>query len=343
MSSEIDWQFPEFSVLKNSNFAEIKSLSWNLCGDALLKDNTEYPLKIYPLYIQAERGYIRSSSETELSPDLQVVRAFLCDKANMGFITDVEEDTINERRDVAIVGYFINQARANQALKIASKKLSSLKTENPLTAHVGEYLELNAAPPSLDIITQQAKLTKEQAQVLLSIDHYTDIGITFDVILPTYLPNQFELQLIEVGERADLPTYISQDLSDQLIKVLKGDSFAPMYKVNYQTPDNSCFFSLSGTVGWGGADPKDLQYAEVNSPIFGRFLIKYINFDQISKEPIIDSDYLILATKLGSSQVYSFSSYGPGCKNIISLSEAIKIIESVQYLRHPLYRISEKR
>ncbi|XQQ05759.1 MAG: hypothetical protein EDM05_66680 [Leptolyngbya sp. IPPAS B-1204] len=292
----------------------------NFCGDALPTNRSDYPLKVYPLYIKSESQEWSWSREPVQA--LVEVRAKFCPHAHMGYIRIGEEDSGNYSTSAAILGYFTSESNAKQTLDKLNDQLASRKIASLATADIGPPIVLEDLPSSTEAVAQKAKLSSEQSQTLLALDRYSDMGLTFDVIVPTYIPENYTLKSVEAAARPS---------SGNLM-------FEPRYQVTYQSPDDSCFV-VSGATGRGGAGAEDVQYAEADSPILGRVTLMYIDFVQETKKSFLSFKNFQLPTKWGGSQLYSL--WDGNCRRTLSLKEAVKVIESMEYLNHPLNRTSK--
>jgi hypothetical protein len=305
----------------DDSFSNTDAQDFDLCGDTLPSDPSSYPLEVYPLYI--EYASYDWSQSTETIPELIDIRESFCPNANMGYIRGgeaiSEDDPI---LDVAILGYFINPSQAQKALASLEDGLVKLKSENKgtnlVSAHLGGPIRLKELPDSSENIGRRARLSEQQIQDLLSIDVHGDIGITVDILVPTYIPEGYEVHSITAFRQGE----------DEW-------GFAPSYEIVYRSPGDSCF-RVDGFTSTGGAGAEDVQYAEAFSPILGKVTLMYIDFVQERNGPFLNLKYFSYPTRFGGSQLYDFGS--ADCTDTLSLNEAVKVVESLQYLRHPLHR-----
>ncbi|QYO62059.1 hypothetical protein [Leptolyngbya sp. 7M] len=290
----------------------------DFCGDVSPTNRSNYPLKVYPLYIKSESQ--EWSWSREAVPALVEVRTKFCPRAHMGYIRIGEEDTGNYSTSAAILGYFTNESKAKQASDQLNEQLASQKVASLDIAHIGLPIVLEDLPSSTEAVAQKAKLSSEQTKTLLAVDRYRDMGLTFDVIVPTYIPDDYALKSVDA---------VARPASGNL-------AFEPRYQLTYQSPDDSCFV-VSGATGRGGAGAEDVQYAEADSPILGRVTLMYIDFVQETKKSFLSFKNFQIPTKWGGSQLYSL--WDGNCRRTLSLKEAVKVVESMEYLNHPLNRV----
>jgi len=304
----------------DDSFSNTDAQDFDLCGDTLPPDPSSYPLEVYPLYI--ESSSFDWASSTESVSELVDVRENLCPDAHMGRIFVGESSENSPTSDAAILGYYFEQNQAQKALASLEEKLTELKSDNKgdnLTgAYLGGPIELDEPPASPEIVGEKARLSEQQIQDLLAIDVHSDIGITVDILVPTYVPEGYEVQSIDAFRQGE----------DEW-------GFAPSYEIVYRSPNDSCF-RVNGVTLTGGAGAEDVQYAEALSPILGKVTLMYIDFVQERNGPFLNLKYFSYPTRFGGSQLYDFGS--ADCTDTLSLNEAVKVVESLQYLRHPLHR-----
>ncbi|WP_017721568.1 hypothetical protein [Kamptonema formosum] len=225
---------------------------------------------------------------------LNLVRSKFCQDASY---------RLNGSRSI-LVGSIIGKERAEQLHKLLQKEFGS--------AEVGEPTVIKTKPPSSQSVANAAQLTSEQVEQLIALDKNNAQGIDVKIIVPTYIPAGFQAYRVEAED----------------------GHFGPNYSVTYRNYSNNTCFTMTGASGGFGAEPTNYQTVEVNSPALGRVTIEYTNFNQTFKRPYIGFKDFETAIVEGS-QLYLFSPYNSrtdGCSNIISFQEAVKVVESLQYL-----------
>ncbi len=288
----------------------------SLCGMPLSQRSNAYPLEVYPLYLESSSH--EWSWSQAAAPELIEVRELLCPNAHMGYIRGGPEGSENYLVSAVILGYVAGELQANKALEMLNAQLPILKSQEIIAATVGPAISLESLPSPLEVVAQRAKLSIDQAQALLEPDQYREIGLTFDVIVPTYIPEGYEVQSIEA---------VTRPANGYL-------AFAPEYSITYQSANDSCF-RIYGATGQGGAAAEDVQYATADSALLGAVTLIYINFVQERDGSFLSFEGFQLPTKWGGSQLYSFGD--AECSKTVSLNEAVKIVESFEYLNHPAY------
>ncbi|NES64617.1 MAG: hypothetical protein F6K24_04825 [Okeania sp. SIO2D1] len=163
-------------------------------------------------------------------------------------------------------------------------------------------------------IARSAKLTASQLKWLVSIDKKKiELGEKskksideFKVIVPTFIPPGFNVDDLEIIDN-------NSELS---------------YRIVYRNSNNSCFYLIK-TTNLKPRQPPDYgvkvwEVVEVDSPILGKVYLDYYQSGVISSQSCI---------RLRTSENIEFESpvWAQKCK-VISMQEAVKIIESLQYL-----------
>ena len=154
-------------------------------------------------------------------------------------------------------------------------------------------------------IAKSAKLTPSQVEKLISLSKNNKIGKKFQAIVPTYIPVGFQINELEaINNESELS-----------------------YRIVYRNILNNSCFHLIKAIHLKPRQPPDYsvnawETVEVDLPILGKVNLDYYKSDIISTQPCI---------KLRSSENIEFESPVGNC-NVISMQEAVKIVESLQYL-----------
>ena len=159
-----------------------------------------------------------------------------------------------------------------------------------------------------------AKLTASQVEKLIFLDKNNSMGIEFKVIVPTYIPPGFQMDRLTIEDSR---------------------VHGPSYQIIYRNANNFCF-SIKGASGEFGGGPTDSEIVEVDSPALGKVIVGYVKFSEVSNQSSI---FLTEAPIKKGSQGYLFlspavpylGSSGLKCRTI-TIQEAVKIVESLQYL-----------
>ncbi len=173
--------------------------------------------------------------------------------------------------------------------------------------------ESNSKTPISQELIKVAQLSQEQVGQLAKLDGQearSEFGKgIYKVILPGYLPSEFKLNnfTIENNRRAK-------------------------YDLGYRNSDGKCFSVGLYTPG-AGTDIHQYETIVVKSHALGHVPIEYTNFGKLSNQPLISlrEDPFEPLTKIKG---FFYSFYSPSNQNCnpISLEEARKIVESLEYL-----------
>ena len=147
----------------------------------------------------------------------------------------------------------------------------------------------------------------------------------FRVVLPGYIPSGFKLTKFSFKD----PNLESGVDSNEL-----------GYSLTYKDSNNICFrvgaFASRSTVSppIPPSHPLRVETIEAYSPIFGKLRLNYTGFDEYSNPSKIELDSLRHSS---GGYVYDFASrkrllYSEANCNTMELEEAVKVVESLQYL-----------
>lgn len=165
-------------------------------------------------------------------------------------------------------------------------------------------------------IAQAAKLTPEQVEQLESLKQNNPQAATFKFVVPTYIPDGFQVELLEAE-------VLEADAIDQ--------NGAFVYNLVYRNPQNVCFsIHSSSSNNWQDSFTSDYKTVEVNSKTLGKVVLNYTDFDGFTQGPYIGFKKPIWQR----NQKYTFES-GSGIfcnSDSISIEEAVKVVESFKYL-----------
>ncbi|HLO86189.1 MAG TPA: hypothetical protein VK203_14430 [Nostocaceae cyanobacterium] len=220
-----------------------------------------------------------------------------------------------------IIGFLVGCSGTNQDTTVQpvpkqQESEPTKVTESTKTPSNSELKQTDAPVLSRQAIAEAALLTREQVEQLVSHDKNNETGINFKVIVPTYVPSGFKIDKFEITKGTFGPDYNLEGYN---------------YKISYRNSNNLCFSIYSQGPG-GGGDPEGYETLTVSSPALGKVAIEYTKSDQIE-----EAQYIVVEMVRGilkGNHIYSFVSTNKkheSCK-IISLEEAVKIVESLQYL-----------
>ncbi len=226
---------------------------------------------------------------------------------NRVFRRDVNKESVE-------VAFFSTLDRANTFREIISSKFSSAEVGKSITIeptakdaidigtsrHFEKYQVSSVLFPQLDKskINQLRKLVGKKSKKIES----------FQVALPTYIPDGFYLENLAISD-------------------LNSIDYVITYTSRLRNP-TSCFL-LSGHSGGTGGTLTYFTSLNINSSALGNVRLEYSSFDRSGDISNLYFDKSIGDVNLSSKHYY----YMGSCKDGISLSEARKVIESVRFLK----------
>ncbi|HEY9692765.1 MAG TPA: hypothetical protein V6D15_11195 [Oculatellaceae cyanobacterium] len=198
-------------------------------------------------------------------------------------------------------------------LTIVSLAFASVPNMATASAKLNHSDQVNTPSDSRNKIQQStARFSPKQIQILKSVG--------MKIAVPTYIPSGFKIERLSNN-------------SDQYYKG---------YTVTYRRKDNSCF-SIEAITGGIGDEP-DLQHTlPYNSPLFGKGRLnygKYSDIDLRKQSPLSEMTTGWMEPKnfqafyrFNGANWYSSDKAKPKCNKDISPTEAVKVINSLQYLK----------
>ncbi|MEM6452682.1 MAG: hypothetical protein AAF703_20490 [Cyanobacteria bacterium P01_D01_bin.105] len=164
---------------------------------------------------------------------------------------------------------------------------------------------------SLESKADAAKLPIEAVTEIIKLDSSNQRGIPFKVVVPTYVPDGFEVSDI----------------------AYKDDRFGPSYKIQYLNADtNGCFEISAASGGFGGPTETFEQLVEIDSQALGKLTLGYTESHSISKQPLIAFETLTTPGTASAPQEYSFWSPSSADCTIVDFQEAEQVVESLIYV-----------
>ncbi len=209
-----------------------------------------------------------------------------------------------------LIGLLLGCNSTNQEATIKAASEVS-KPPKPKTTQLSE-----SQVKQKESIVQAAKLNYEQVKQLEFLKQNNPQYTSFKVVVPTYIPDGFQVQLLETE-------IIEADAIDQ--------NGAVVYNLVCRNPNNLCFsIHSSSSENWQNSSTSDYKNVEVDSKSLGKVVLNYTDFDGFTEGPYIGFKEPILQGK----QRYSFESGGGIICNSdsISIEEAVKVVESLEYL-----------
>ncbi|HLO86186.1 MAG TPA: hypothetical protein VK203_14415 [Nostocaceae cyanobacterium] len=290
VTSTLESQQASKSRVTEQNEFDSVSFPQESCGEKLPNDPKAYPIKYYPVFIDYS------------DDNLQSIKSKYCKDARKKLRKTTGKDAIQ-------VASFSSIERAKKFSKFMSEKLGSGEVGEPTVIEAKRTTEVIDAKAGFNLsVAKAAKLTPDQVEQLVSLDKNNEAGIDFKVIVPTHVPNGFQISNFEVRNTPD----------------------ETIYRIVYRNSSDFCF-SIEGNSGGWGSGPEEERSVEVLSPALGKVILGYTEFSAITKKPWIAFQG---APIIIGERGYFFNS--PENKeqncNTISLQEAIKIVESLQYL-----------
>ncbi len=176
---------------------------------------------------------------------------------------------------------------------------SNADSSTPINQNISSESKANAA-----------KLSSTQRQELLAVDKNNSQGIDVKIVVPTYVPPGFKVKNLTVDD---------------------DERFGPFYIITYHNDVGNCF-EISGASGGFGAGVEDYEIITVESKALGTVDLGLTQFDSLTNQPAIGFDQFSVKGVIPSQQEYSFRSSEKGECSVITLSEAAKIVESLDYL-----------
>ncbi|MEO1347998.1 MAG: hypothetical protein AAFW84_04245 [Cyanobacteria bacterium J06635_15] len=197
-------------------------------------------------------------------------------------------------------------------LEQASETVPSKSAESESSAESGNDIEgVEEEPSSLEGRADAAKLSSEAATELINLDNNNQRGIPFKVVVPTYVPEGFEV--------SDM-TY-------------EDGRFGPRYDIQYlNAATNECFEISGASGGFGGPQENFEQLSEIESQALGKLNLGYTESDSVRGQPLIAFEDLTVPGTASVPQLYSFwSRSSEGC-DIVDFQEAEQVSASLNYL-----------
>ncbi|PSR17813.1 hypothetical protein C8255_10675 [filamentous cyanobacterium CCP3] len=217
----------------------------------------------------------------------------------------------------------LNMAQDDQGQEYYQVKFDTSGAEGWIESSFIKIRDLNES------LIQIAQIGQEDTKALIQLDgarvDATELRKDiFEVILPGYIPDGYELRqvLVQNGDKYQTEAGAYTTLAG--------------YSLTYRDANNHCF-TVGAYIPPSGA-PVEIENIEVYSPALGNLLLTYAEFDEYTGQAKIQLDAI---TGQPDGYVYEFTSPGYRdeqnelCKTI-NLQEAIKIVESMDFINERL-------
>ncbi|MBK4730816.1 hypothetical protein JJD41_13215 [Oxynema sp. CENA135] len=283
----------------NTDVSDEHELSFSNFALEICGDLLPKDSQAYPITVH--RVYVKDYSKFNLIKS-EVCKNAVSPKSSAG----------NRIPEIYHVVYFTDLERANQMAELIQRDFGTASVEIPIT--------IKKKPPSFSSVAEASQLiNSEQFSEFINFLEQNPKNIELNAIVPTYIPPGFKIN--------DLVFTIN-------------DSHI-YYRVSYGNSLGSCF-KVSGTSMRGGAGVGDIETLEVYAPALGDVTIMYAKSDRENQPPWMSIEPIQKSGIIPTKILYSFGSVlkqeNPGCTTTLSMNEAAKVVESLQYLNHPLRR-----
>jgi len=220
--------------------------------------------------------------------------------------------------------FLLSCGQANQETTKPSTSTSSaadstrISNSNSIPSPFKSLQPIETPTESSVTIAEAAQLVPNQIQKLMAIATQKQLDRSFRIVVPTYIPPGFQA--------GDIETFI--DKSGRY----GSPNTISSYMLVYQNPSSGACFSIQGDSGGWGAGDSEHQDVEVFSEALGIIILAVTGFD---KESNLSSIQFRDAPIVRSGRGYFFNSSGGGKCISINLQEAVKVVESLQYMDSP--------
>ncbi|MEG3970918.1 hypothetical protein QUA00_25335 [Microcoleus sp. T2B6] len=287
------------------------------CGDRMPTDKKTDTIKLYPVFVDYSDS------------NLKTIKANYCGDA-------LKITTKDKGKYVIQVASFTDEKRVNQFKEFLARKLGNSSVEVGEATIIGvkpiqksPKNDAKAAQPTGEqqsqdkkaddvvgndnspyAIGKAAKLTTQEVEKLVSLEK-TDL----------VLKDKLKMEYLKL--KAIVPTYIPPGFKVKKLYAWK-DSNNSYYRIEYSNSSDSRF-EIASACCFCGDEPLGYKEIEVNSKKLGKIIVAYTYFDND-----INQSHLVCATGIlynkNTNREYYFST------ETVNITEAIKIVESLQYL-----------
>jgi predicted small lipoprotein YifL len=272
---------------RNNKQQSLPESPQKMCGDSLPKDVNSYPASFYPVFVDYSKK------------NLELVKKHFCEDA----IEKVREKT---GKSVIQVASFTSLEKVNQFKEKLSQHFNGVDVGEPTV------VESLPATVSKESFTKFPGLSLQQLKELRGLIGYNNkYKIDFKVVLPTYLPDGYQVR----------------QFSATTIE----------YELKYCNFDNQCF-SIRADNGQWGDGLTNFSRVEVSSLALGDVTLEYIKADDLSassfatfRKDILRKDGTKMMSYSMGSLCEKLSEKRVCSKSQLSLPDAVKIVKSLQY------------
>ena len=298
------------------------------CGDRMPTDKKTDIVKLYPVFVDYSDSNLQNIKDNYCGDALKIT-------------------TKDQGKYVIQVASFTDEKRVNQFKEFLARKLGNTSVEvgeatvigtKPIQKSPKKVAE--AAQPTGDqqsqdkkaddvvgadnspyAIGKAAKLTSAQIKELIEMEKYK-----------SYIRSGTK----EVKSKFVVPTYIPPGFQVSGFRTADDDGHGGLrYRIDYCNSSKFCFAVVGGIQHDIGEAPLSFEIVKnISSPALGKVELGYTNYDGTNNKPYIAFTGA-MNRFVKDNNFYVFLSAG-GYLNqddqTISLNEAIKIVESLQYL-----------
>ena len=268
------------------------------CNDSLPDDSLVYPITVYPVFIDYSELNFWS------------ITTHLCQNAEKIFRNKTGKYAVQ-------IAYFLTFERANQFKEwMLNKQVANIEVGEPTIMKIKTAPEPPNTPRKPQVpASKAAQLTSAQVKQLESLEK-------------SNIVKSGELQ-VEAGKiKAIVPTYIPPGFQVDSFETKLNAAVGSEYSLVYRNSSNSCF-RIFAFQGQGGDAPTLYETVKVSSPALGKVILTYTDSDEFHNG--FSVKFPLPIYKNDVAYLFDSPAFGKNC-NSVSLQEAVKIVESLQYL-----------
>lgn len=318
------------SVISESNQFAFASFPSESCGDSLPIDSQVYPVAVYSVTLKNDTRNIEGNRR-----NVEIIKSRFCPNSSVGVYHEQDEIAQFISRDKASdfkelieseLGNDIIQLSSPQIIEVPPSQIPIFSTKEEIGKAAG--LTESQVEQLVSFTNQQiaeaALLTKEQIADLRQVQ----LRDEYPIIVPTYIPDGFSIKRIHSYNDAN--SYDSDSY---------GISGLYSYILHYSNDDNNVCFSLGiERTTWALPDRHETETiiaGSANPLIFG--LTADIEYTSHSNLKAGNSLRFMRSVRNrgGRFAFHSLSRNSSSdleCTNALSIEEAIKVIESLNFL-----------
>jgi hypothetical protein len=212
---------------------------------------------------------------------------------------------------ISLVGTLLGCGQANQNTdrQLVVPDTTGAEQSNAATVESNTPQPTKTPTESGVTVAEISQLTTAQVQELMSLAEQSEQkqpGRKFRIIVPTYIPSGFQVDSLETDAKVGVGP--------------------PSYTIKYRDPNSGADFSIDGSSGGWGAGDYEHEDIKVFSEALGIVILAVTSSD---RESNAISTQFRDAPIVVNGRGYFWGSSG------ISPQEAVKIVESLQYMDSP--------